>query len=286
MTRPAGTTRRAHARGARRGGFAFLLVLALIGIAALMIGAAVNRSTMEANLAQMQIDGYKRHHEARGMVTHVQMYASRSESNEIRELLNTGEPVRTITDAETRSTIRIYAQDGQGGILRNLPAVESETGRRFLEAALQRIPGDRLDLVRTNGPWQVSFLAAPQEVLWAISGGNDDLFEELVAAQEDGVSDSGELIRFLDRRGIETAVASAVTSNFVFVPQVWRFDVEVQTERETRHYSVWIKSRTTPPVVLEWRSLADPSQVVGFGRLGGLPEGSNLAPERRSGRLP
>ncbi len=261
-------------------GFAFLLVLALVGIATLMIGAAVNRATVEANFAQMQIDGYERHHEVRGVVSQVQVFVSRAESSEMYEQLNTGEPVQVTSFADTRTVVRMYAQDGQGGILRNIDSISDDTGRRFLEAALMRIPGNRMDLVRMNGPWQVSFRSAPEEVLWAMCAGDRNLFDNLKAAQRRDITDQGDLIRFLDGRGIEVPVATAVTANFVFVPQVWRFDVEVERDGRISAYCVWVKSRTAPPEVLEWRTLHDTSQVVGFGALGGFPVGSNLARSR------
>lgn len=260
----------------RDGGYVFLLVLMLITIAAITSGASLERASMQTHLAQMQIEGYERYHELQGAKTIAQIYLFRQESQNLQELANTGRPVQTLR-FDDGLIINMYVQDGQGTILRNTSDLTHDEALRFIRATLARIPADRLDLTRAVGPWKVSLRAAPDDVLLAMAGGDRDLYNGLREARDEQVPDSGQLIRILDRKGVETPAAQAVARNFVFQSSLWRIDLEVVRPNQTNYYTATVLRRNNLPKILEWDALSHPSQVTGFGPLGGRAGPANVA---------
>lgn len=273
----------ARSTSRRDGGYVFLLILMLITIAAITSGASLERASMQTHLTQMQIEGYERYHELQGVKTIAQIFLFRQESQNLQELANTGRPVQTLR-FDDGLIIKMYVQDGQGTILRNTADLTEDNSLRFIRATLSRIPEDRLDLTRTAGPWKVSLRAAPDGVLMAMAGGDHDLYEGLREARDEEVPDSGQLIRILDRHGVETPAAQAVARNIIFQTSLWRIDLEVVRPNQTNYYTTTVLRLNNFPRILEWDALSHPSQVVGFGSLGGRAPPSNVVPPAPNNR--
>lgn len=268
----------------QRRGFVFVMVLALIGVATITLASAIRRATLQGQLAQMQIEGYERHHEMQGVKALVQMYLFRQDAQDLRDLASSGTPVQTIR-FDNAKTIRLYVQDGQGTVLRNLMEVDDAEGQRFLEATLSRLPPGRLDLTRLSGPWKVSLAAAPDEVLVAIAGDDPSLASALIAARDEEVGNTGEMLQMLDSHGVETVTAQAVSRNLDFEPFVWRIDVEVIDRRGDRYYSTMASRRGNLPRILEWHTLNRSDEVLGFGPLAGHPERANVVRRPPNNRI-
>jgi len=264
------------ARRHQRRGFVFVMIMVMIAVAVITLGSSIDRATMQSNLTQMQLDGYQEHHEMQGIKAIVQVFLFRQEAQNLPEISNTGQPVRDIIFEDGRR-VRLYVQDGQGTLLRNLVEVDTPEGQRFVSATLSRIPEDHTEFTRLSGPWKVSIRSAPDSVLEAMSGGDLDIFSGLRQARDDAVENVGELLRALDRAGVDPTVAQALSRNITFAPVVWRVDVEVTDAGSTRYYSTMVTRRGNVPRLMEWRNLHSPLEVLGFGQLGGTAGRRNVA---------
>lgn len=267
-----------------RRGFALLTVLMLIVIASIVIGAALQRASLQNLIVEQQLDGYQRHHELQGVRAMVDAWLAKGDSvDTLTELANTGETIDRIA-FETGVTYRVYAQDGQGTLLTNLSGITGDVPQRWIIATLSRLPADRPDLTRDAGPWRISLPAAPDEILEAMSGGDAKIFQALKVARDEQVKTVSEFLSTLQSRGVEDLTAQTLSRYVVYSPELWRFDIEAVHPDRTERYVVFAFARGNNRKILAWRELRHEGEVRGFGPGAGRWPHEQLPDRHRSGR--
>jgi len=267
-----------------RRGFVLLTVLMLVVIASIIIGAALQRASLQNLIVEQQLDGYQSHHELQGVRAMVDAWLAKSESVEtLTELANTGETVDRIA-LESGVTYRVYAQDGQGTLLTNLSGITGEVPQRWIVATLSRLPPDRPDLTRDAGPWRISLPATPDEILEAMSGGDSTIYEALKTARDKQVATVSEFLSTLESRGVEDLTAQTLSRYIVYTPDLWRFDIEAIHPDRTQRYVVFAYIRGNNRKILAWRELRHEGEVRGFGPAAGRWSHEPVPDRPRSGR--
>lgn len=274
--------RRRHPSGRR--GFALLTVLMLVVIASIVIGAALQRASLQNLIVEQQIDGYQRHHELQGVRAMVDAWLAKGESiSKLTEFANTGETVDRIA-LESGVTYRVYAQDGQGTLLTNLSGIVGDVPRRWIISTLSRMPPDRPDLTRDAGPWRISLPAAPDEVLQAMSGDDPTIFSALKVARDEQVATVSEFLSTVQSRGVEDLTATTLSRYIVYSPDLWRFDIEAIHPDRTERYVVFAYVKGNNRKILAWRELRHEGEVRGFGPGAGRWPHESVPDRTRSGR--
>ncbi len=240
----------------REQGFVFVVVLLLAAMGAIIVAAALQRSTMQARIIEHQIEGYERHHELLGARDIVELWLLRNEARDLRQQSDTNVPVHNLA-LENGVVYKIYVYDGQGTALRSIDNVAGSEGRKWVVEMIKRLPPNRPDLTRRVGSHQISIRAAPPEVLLALAGGDSGLFKALAEAQEEKVADLSELGRILDKNGIDAPAAQAVSRNLTFDPNLWRLEVEAVHPHRTRWYIMLAEKSGAVTKLHDWRALDD-----------------------------
>ncbi len=242
---------------ASRPGFVFLTVLLMLAVAAIILGVAMQRSNMHAAITQRQIDGYIEHHELLGIRDYAKNWLDRqSDAGKLASYAESGEVAHRFA-LDEGTVLRIYVTDGQGTVLRGLSTVPNLETRRWLAGVLARIPQDRTDLTRRSGPAQVSIRSAPDEVLLAIAGGNQELFSALVSARGKEVKNPVELLQVLDRAGVDANVGQTLSRHLVVEPTLWRLNVEAVHQEGIRRYTLLAEKRQNVTQMHEWRAVGE-----------------------------
>lgn len=242
---------------ASRPGFVFLTVMLMLAIAAIILGVALQRSNMHATITQRQIDGYIEHHELLGIRDYAKNWLDRqNDPGKLAAYAESGDVAHRFA-LDEGTVLRIYVTDGQGTVLRGLAAVPNRETRRWLAGVLARIPQDRSDLTRRSGPPQVSIRSAPDEVLLAIAGGNQELFAALVSARSKEVKNPVELLQALDRAGVDANVAQTLGRHLVVEPSLWRLNVEAVHPEGIRRYTLLAEKRQNVTQMHEWRAVGE-----------------------------
>ncbi len=256
-----------------RSAYVFLIVLVFLVISTILTAAALRRAGMQAVVAEDQLHSYMRHHELQGVRAIADVWLMRNDASSLEELANSGEPVtrQLVEDV----VYRIYVQDGQGTVLNNLLGITGSVPQTWLVQMLSRLPPDRPDLTRAVGPWQLSIRSAPDEVLEAMAGGDPALAIALRQARDEDVKDAADLIARLQNAGADVLASQAIARNVTFKPTLWRIDIEVERPPDPiRRYVLLVQKARNIPRTLEWRAIAHGEAVMGFGPLGGKPEGA------------
>lgn len=265
---------------ARGRGFVFLTVLLMLAVATIVLTVALQRSNLQATIAQRQIDGYVEHHELLGVRDYANNWLTRqNEPGKLAEYAEKGDVAHRFA-LDEGTVLRIHVADGQGTVLRSLATITSPETRRWLAGVLSRIPQDSIGLTRRAGPPQVSIRSAPDEVLQAIAGGNPELFSALVAARSKEVKTPVELLQALDRAGVDANVAQTLSRHLVVEPTLWRLNVEAVHPEGIRRYTLLAEKRMNLTQMHEWRAVGEAEALTLFPEEAGSAGGSRSRTNR------
>lgn len=264
MIPPPAPSRVSRAAGPR--GFAFLLLLSMLVVAAIVVATGLRRASAHALLVEKQLEGYRRHHEMLGIRDYIRTWIGRPKNDaaQLTQFAAAGEPVHRLVLDHT-VVVLISVQDGQGTVLRNLADVSNAEMRRWLVELLGRLPRDRPDLTRRSGPPHISLRHAPDEVLDALAAYDPRTSEALREARDRGVANPTELQMLLTRAGVETMLAQAVMKYITFEPSLWRLNVEVVYPDRVNRYTLLAEKRANISSLHEWRPVPDSEAERLFG---------------------
>lgn len=269
MTRRRGERQRGARRASARG-FALPFVLALLLIASLMIGAAMQREATQRLAVERALLQYRRHHETFGVRAVVQKWLGRmGSSRRLESLIDAaaGGPVFHF-ELPGGTQIDVYAADGQGSMLENIDSIVSGDFDLYADI-LSRVPPERLDLVRTVGPLQISIRSAPREILEALVPSKDRRARFAQAAQAQQRRDQlspQELAQLLRRYGDVGDDADRIAALFTVNPTLWRLRVEADDGAGLRLFDGYVEIVDGDPLLRRWMELpsgADAEEVGG-----------------------
>lgn len=260
---------------AQRRGFVFMAVLLLIVVATLVLAAAMQRSSVYAAITERQLDGYRAHHELLGIRDYCENWIRKQDTSRASGKGPTLADFARSRDVAHRFAlddglvILISVQDGQGSVLRTLGGITNNETRRWLAGVLQRLPQDQPDLTRRGGPHQISLPGAPDEVLRAVAGGNESLFDALAGARDEKLKNAADLLAHLDQKGVEPAVAQTLSRHLVLEPTLWRLNVEAVHPDAVRRYTLLLETRNNVSIAHEWRTVSQTEAERLFDSLSG-----------------
>lgn len=249
-----------------RRGFAFLMVLMLLAVAAILVGASLQRSAVASLMTARQLEGYQRHHEMLGIRDYGRSWIQKAENKpeQLAKYAQSDEPAhRFVVDKSI--VILITVQDGQGTVLRSLSNVGNAETRRWVVEVLSRLPLDRPDLTRRSGPPQVSLHAAPDEVLDALAGFDSRVLAGLREARDRRAANPTELQQALQKHNVEDLAAHALSQNITFEPSLWRLNVEVVYTDHVNRYTLLAEKRNNMTELHEWRPVPEAEAERLFG---------------------
>lgn len=243
--------------GSRRA-FAFLTVLMLMGVAAVILGVALQRASLRSAITQRQLEGYRQHHEMLGIRDYAELWLGRKEqeSPKLKEFAESGEVAHRLA-LDDGVVLLFTIADGQGTALRSLAGIQNAATRRWLVGVLSRLPKDQPRFTRRSGPPQISLRSAPDEVLAAIAGENAELYSALVTARGRDVKSAEEIQQSLERSGVELGVAQMVGNYLVSEPSLWRLNVEAVHPDGIRRYTLLAEKQANLIRVHEWRPVGE-----------------------------
>jgi hypothetical protein len=166
---------------ASRRGYALPLVLLLALVASVVMAMVLDRQRTQTLSQKRQLDHYRDDHFAKGMQEAIDAWMKSVAARPLAELLDTDGHA---LDMELAGgvTLRLYAFDGQGGILSEIMGLtgEARTDAANLIDALAQLPpelrvqvggferGRLPEMTRRFGPLQISVNSAPEPVLHAV----------------------------------------------------------------------------------------------------------------------
>jgi len=239
-----------------RKGFALPFVLFLLVAATLTIGASLERESTQRLAVERALLAYRRHHEAFGVRAIVQKWLGRMGSN--RRLMNLAENAKGAPvfrfEMPGGTKIAVYLSDGQGLALEDIASL---LGPQFdlYASILQRIPYERVDLVRTVGPAEISIRSAPREIFEALvedpARASRFATAALAARRRDQLTPS-ELSRLLRRFADMGDQAEQVAALFTANPSLWRINVVAKDEAGERQFDSFVEIVDGDPFVRRW----------------------------------
>lgn len=239
-------------------GFTMLLVIGLMALATIVISFNLRRLTFRAGAVQRQLEQYELHHEIQGVRDIVMLWLSNpAVRTELTERAGSDEPAHTVTMADGLS-VRVYVRDGQGTLLANLANAKDIAQQELMLNALSRLPDDRPDLLRRNGPLPMSFYAMPHEVIEAITP-DPALAEILKILQTDPEVTRANINAKINELGGSIEQFNQIRNAITFTPEVWGLDIvafdpsAAEAEDLYRLYTVLAQVQGPLPVIYEWR---------------------------------
>lgn len=257
---------RVHGPLPNRRGFAFLMVLMLLAIAAIVIGASLQRSSAHSLMVNKQLDGYRDHHEMLGMADYCRWWIGKREndSKQLSSFARSREVAHRL-GLDNDVVVLISIKDGQGTVLRSLVEVADSEQRRWLVEVLSRLPANRPDLTRRSGSAQISLNAAPDEVLDALGAYDTRTVAGLREARARGVANSTEFQQALERHNVESMVIQTLTPRITFEPTLWRMNVEVIHPDRVNRYTLLAEKKANITKLQEWRPVGEGEAARLFG---------------------
>ncbi|HVZ93357.1 MAG TPA: hypothetical protein VG797_02495 [Phycisphaerales bacterium] len=236
-------------------GFVFLLVLVLLIVASLMLGVGLTRGVTQSLAVQRQIEGYQRHHELLGILDIVTEWINRAAGAGKFRLfaIKGGIAYRSVLGPD--HVVLISVADAQGSIFSRVDRVRDRDMREWLLATLSRLPPDRTDLLRSKGPPEISILTAPDEVLQAMAGDSQELFDGLKSARDDRATDANALISHLTRAGVVSPKIQQMIRFIALDPQLYRVTAVVLQRGDQREYQITTLVTGNDPTMLDIRSV-------------------------------
>jgi len=252
------TPTRARPASGRRG-FVFVLVLMLMAVSTIVIAGALRRAAVLDLIVERQLESYRLHHEMLGVRDWVHQWFKRPETTaeKLAEMARSGEVADRLVLEGENLVFLISVIDGQGTVLRDLSLVKDAAARDFLAQTLSRLPADRPDLTRRAGPPTISLTSASDEVLEAMAGDNNDLFNGLADARDKSAKNTTELMQALDRAGVDNQTAQEIAPRIAFQTTLWRLNVEAVHAETIRRYTLLSEKAGNISLVHEWRSVSN-----------------------------
>lgn len=262
MNRACATSRPTRAaRGVPRRGFAFVLVLGLLVMAGLVLTVGLSRGVNHSLAVERQIDDYRRHHELLGLRDLTELWLRKLQPGKLREYAESGDVVnRLIVGNDLVVLFRV--RDGQGSVLTRVDRVPDQNTREWLVTILSRLNPERPDLLRAHGPPQMSLAAVDDEILRAIAGDDDDLFQALVRGRDDRADDRASLAATLNRARISPTISQQISQLLTIDPQLWILEIEVVQDNRSRFYEILAEVRGSVTTIFELRSLLEGSEPM------------------------
>ena len=242
-----------------RSGFVFVLVLMLMAVSTIVIAGALRRAAVLDLIVERQLESYRLHHEMLGVRDWVHQWFKRPETTaeKLAEMARSGEVADRLVLEGENLVFLISVIDGQGTVLRDLSLVKDAAARDFLAQTLSRLPADRPELTRRAGPPTISLASASDEVLEAMAGDNNDLFNGLADARDKNAKNTTELMQALDRAGVDNQTAQEIAPRIAFQTTLWRLNVEAVHAETIRRYTLLSEKAGNISLVHEWRSVSN-----------------------------
>lgn len=233
-----------------RRAFALPLVILLALVATLAGTLLLELQTNSTSAVNRQTKVYEDHHLAAGMRELIDQWLLTGGTDIAQRLEDDG--LAFTLDLPRGQTIRVYLEDAQGTLLRDLSNV-SGPAARLLDRAVEQLelaaapaygpsgePLDRPALFRTLGPPQVSVNAASEQVLEAIAAASDNpagarsLMRHIraKAGQETPLTQEELTSLFANVANLSDAESRQLSSVLTAQPVLWRMVIE------TRHGSL------------------------------------------------
>jgi type II secretory pathway component PulK len=236
------------------------LVLALLMIASLMIGAAMQRHGVQQRMVGRQINEYQRHHEMFGVRAIVSKWLRENRNAQLAAIAaETEAPFHYAVRLPRGAFIRVWVRDGQGLPLDSLADVPADM-REAYGALLDRLPEDRDDLLRSVGPPQISINAAPRPVLEAFFEEDAERFaREVIDERDDERLDAGRFSEILDDLGVPSEDRTPIGPMVVYDSDLWQVVIDVTDEVGTRRFRMMMQREQGLINELEWVEMPPPT---------------------------
>jgi hypothetical protein len=242
------------------------MVLLLIAVAAIAVGAALQRSAAQSLIVSKQIDGYRNHHEMLGIADYCRWWIGKRENDAkaLTGFARSGEAAHRLV-LDNNVVVLISIKDGQGTVLRSLTEIGGSEQRRWLVEILSRLPANRPDLTRRSGGALISLNAAPDEVLDALAAYDTRTVVGLREARAKGVANTTEFQQALERHNVESMVIQTLTTRIAFEPTLWRMNVEVIHPDRVNRYTLLAEKKANLTKLQEWRPVGEGEAERLFG---------------------
>lgn len=244
----------------RRGGFVFILVLVVMFIGAAMVTWGIERSTTEGIIAQRQAEGYSKHHLQLGIRDLVHFWLVREAGENKLDGYARDPDFAYRYQLPDRTVVIIRVYDGQGTIRARVKSSDPPELRDRLVEMLKLLPPDRPDLIRRDGPPQISINAAPPEVLYAVSGGNPDILQAIERLRDRKSTDRANIFQELMAAWFETERVQQLADMLQLDGnRLFLIEATVQSEQKSMRFVGYAEAARNAVTLIDWHEEALPT---------------------------